>query len=224
MTNRGMAGSLVLAVATLGVACGGSEKAIVDRYFGALNSGDNQTLSSFAAVRPEETIDSWAIDATSEETSVPAPLPELTAKLAELEAALEENKKEANAYALDRLDEVDQVRELLKDEKTIPRRLEEVAEQWQAFNEKDRELKIQVGEARHARDSELGIVKLSVGDVSGIETRSGQLLTKSLDLTLRVEGLAKPYTMQLRRYQLEAEEGGPRPMSRWVVYDLEPKG
>jgi septal ring factor EnvC (AmiA/AmiB activator) len=211
-------------VAALGVACGGSEKAIVDRYFGALNSGDNQTLSSFAAVRLEESVESWTIDATSEETSQPAPLPALAAKLAELQTQLEENKKEANAYALDRLDDVDQVRELLQEENPIPRRLEEVAATWQAYNEKDRELKIAVGEAKHAMDSELGIVKLSVGDAAGVETRSGQLLTKSLDLTLRDDGLAKPYTMELRRYQLEAEEGGPRPMSRWVVYSLEPRG
>ena len=224
MTNRGTAGSLVLAVAAFGVACGGSEKAIVDRYFGALRSGDNQTLSSFAAVRLEETAESWTIDATSEETRVPAPLPELTARLSELEAELEENKNQANAYALDRLDEVDQVRELVREEKPIPRRLEEVAAKWQEYNDRDRELKGQIGDARHAKESELGIVKLSVGDVDGVETRTGELLTKQLDLTLRIDGLAKPYTMELRRYQLENPEGASRPMSRWVVYSLEPKG
>jgi hypothetical protein len=208
----------------MGIACGGSEKQIVDRYFGALNSGDNQTLSSFAAVRLEETVDSWTVDGASEETRVPAPLPGLTSKLAELETQLEENKKEANTYALDRLDDVDQVRELLKEEKPIPRRLEEVAEKWQAYNERDRELKIQVGEARHAKESELGIVKLSVGDVADVETREGELLTKNVDLTLRIDGVAKPYTMALRRYQLTAEEGARRATSRWVVYDLKPKG
>jgi len=223
MTNRGTAGSLVLAVAALSAACGGSEKAIVDRYFGALNSGDNQTLSSFAAVRLEEKVDSWKVDGASEETREPAPLPELAAKVAELEQALKENKDEANTYALDRLDDVDQVRELLKEEKPIPRRLEEVAAKWQEYNEKDRDLKIQVGEARHAMASEMGIVKLSVGNTDGLETRKGEVLTKTVDLTLRIDGLEKPYKMELRRYQLEADEGAPRPMSRWVVYELKPR-
>lgn len=220
MTNRGTAGSLVLALAALSVACGGSEKAIVDRYFGALNSGDNQTLSSFAAVRPEEPVESWEIVSVSEETREPAPLPELHARVEELQAQLDENKDAANTYALDRLDEVDQVRELLQEEKDIPRRLEEVAEKWQAYNEKDRELKKAVGEARHQMEQEIGIVKLSVGDVDGLETRTGELLKKEIQLNLRIDGLEKPYTMELRRYAIESE--GPRPMSRWVVYSLEP--
>ena len=222
MTDRGTAGSLVLALATLSVACGGSEKAIVDRYFGALNSGDNQTLSSFAAVRPEEPVESWAIVSVSEEASQPAPLPGLHAALEEFEAELERNKDEANTYALDRLDEVDQIRELFQEEEpNIPSRLAEVAEKWQAFNEKDRELKIAVGDARHMMEREMGIVRLSVGDLDDVETKQGELLTKKVELNLRSDGIEKPYTMELRRYQLESGEG-PRPISRWVVYSLEP--
>jgi len=211
--------AIVMATA---VACGGPEKAVVDRYFGALAAGDNQTLTSFAAVRLEEPVEAWSIVSSSEETSAPVTLPALTKKYEELVAELEANKKAANAYALERLDEVDEVRALIKDEKAIPRRLQEIADTWEQYNTTDHELKVSVAEAKEAMDNEATICRLSVANMEGMETAGGEVLTKVVQLSLTMDGEVKPYEMTLRRYVLDQPEGAPRPTSRWVVDELKP--
>jgi hypothetical protein len=211
-------------VMATGVACAGPEKAVVDRYFGALAAGDNQTLTSFAAVRLEEPVEAWSIVSASEETSAPATLPELGKKHADLVAELDANKKAANAYALERLDEVDEVRELAKEEKPIPRRLQEIADTWEQYNKTDHELKVSVAEAKEAMENEATICRLSVAEMEGFESAAGEVLTKVVQLMLTIDGQQKPYEMTLRRYVLDQPEGAPRPTSRWVVYDLKPTG
>jgi len=55
-----------------------------------------------------------------------------------------------------------------------------------------------------------------------VDDLPGTVVTQQLELALTVDGEQKPYTMTLRKYKLEVE-GGRRPMSRWVVTELEPK-
>ena len=78
-----------------------------------------------------------ASTAPSNETRSPATLPELAAKVKQIDGELAANKKAYNAYFLDNPAEVDQVRELLREDKDIPKKLAEVAEDWQAFVDKD---------------------------------------------------------------------------------------
>ena len=223
MSNPRTALGIAVAAAATAMACAGPEKAVVDRYFGALAAGDNQTLTSFSAVRLDKDVEAWSIVSASEETRAPVTLPDLTAKHEALVAELEENKKKANEYALERLDDVDRVRELQKEEKAIPRSLQEVAETWNEFNGKDRELKIKVGDAKDAMETEARITRLSVGTNTEVEKTPGEVLTKKVDLSLTIDGEARPYEMTLRRYVLEQPEGASRATSRWVVYDLKPK-
>jgi hypothetical protein len=214
---------LVTAVAALTLACSGSEKAIIDRYFGALAMGDNQTLTGFAAVRLEEEVESHRIVSSSEESTADATLPGLAQAHKDLAAQLKKNKDAANKYALDQLDDVDDVRTLLQEEKPIPKRLEAVAAAWQEFNDEDARLRGAVSDAKHALESEMRICKLSVGsDADGLENYPGKVTTKKVELSLTIGGQAKPYQMTLRRYVLEADDSV-RLNSRWVIYDLQPK-
>ncbi len=63
-------GALLMALAV--VACGHPEKRVVDQYFNAVNAQDNQTLSSFAAVKFDKKVDRWSIVSVSPETKAPA--------------------------------------------------------------------------------------------------------------------------------------------------------
>ena len=60
MRNHGAA-LAAFAVALAAVACGGTEKTVVDQYFNAVKAKDNQTLSSFAAVTFDKPVESWKI-------------------------------------------------------------------------------------------------------------------------------------------------------------------
>lgn len=211
-------------VATLGVtlavsACGHREQSVVDNYFRAVNAEDTQTLSSFAVVRFEDgKPESWKITSASEEQRGPAALPRLLGEVDEIQAQLDANKKEYNAYFLDHPQEVDEVRELLKGDGNIPSRLQTYAEEWQKFVDKEKELKGALADANNAVSAERKNVTLSVG-ADAVEQVS-HVVEKTLQLELVVEGQTKPYTMTLRRYEGDAE-GGQRMLSRWVIFGLQ---
>jgi hypothetical protein len=210
---------LVLAAA----ACGQPEQKVVSQYFGAVNSGDEQTLSSFAVVRFDKKVDSWTIKEARPESSAPAPLPELTKRVKDLESQLAANKTAYNAYFLEHPSEVDEVRELLKKpDAKIPAKLQRYAGEWQAFTQKERDLKKAVAEAKAAVDREKKTAALSVGEVSDLESYSGELITKEVLLDLNIKGETQPYVMTLVKYKLEPSGSGQRMQSRWVVRSLKP--
>jgi hypothetical protein len=204
---------------------GGAEKNVVNQYFNALATNDTNTLTSFAAVAFDQKVDDHKIVAIGEEIREPAPLPGLVAQQAELEEALAENKKDARAWGndLEVYPKLDQVRELQKDGKKIPSNLQPIADKWDEFNTKDRELKAEAAAAKRAVETERRNTHLSVGQREGVETLTGEVITKNVDLELTIDGQPQPYVMGLRKYELEDDGSGARMMSRWVVQTLDPK-
>jgi dsDNA-binding SOS-regulon protein len=223
MSQRKMAvrGVLVFLAAAVLAACGGPEKKVVDQYFSALNQGDDQTLASFAAVKFEQKVQKWKIMQAVVEERSPAELATLAKKLSDAEVALADNKKEYNKYFLDHPKEVDQIREALKKNATPPAALKKYADDWKGFTDKERDLKRQLADAKEALEKEKRNVALSLGNAEQLDGLTGDLLTKKIDLTLTVAGETKPYTMTLRKYEMQGSSG--KMMSRWVVYSLEPK-
>ena len=205
------------------VSCAPPEKSVVDNYFRAIVANDNQTLTSFAVVKFDKQVESWKITQVSDETRSPATLPELSKTVDAAKAAADANKKEYNAYFLENPTEVDEVRELLKEDKDIPRKLQQIAEDWQGFIAKEKELKTALAEARDLMTKEKKNVVLSVGQVEDVETLAGEMISKNVSLSVTIEGQPQNYVMTLRRYELEAGETGGRMMSRWLVYDLQPQ-
>jgi hypothetical protein len=226
MRERATALAVAVGLAIVGVACsGGAERAVISQYFNALAANDTTTLTSFAAVAFDKEVDDWKIVSVSETTRSPAPLPDLVAQQRKLEEELAANKKEAQAWGndLEIYPKLDRVRELQKDEKNIPRSLQPIAEKWDEYNAKDRELKAKVAEAKAAVAAERRMTQLSVGQREGVETLAGEVVTKAVDLDLTIDGQVQPYVMTLTKYELEGE-GPQRMVSRWVIEDLTPKG
>ena len=226
MRERTTALAVALGLVVVGVGCsGGAEKNVVNQYFNALATNDTNTLTSFAAVAFDQKVDDHKIVAIGEEIREPAPLPGLVVRQAELEEALAENKKDARAWGndLEVYPKLDQVRELQKDGKKIPSNLQPIADKWDEFNTKDRDLKAEAAAAKRAVETERRNTQLSVGQREGVETLTGEVITKNVDLELTIDGQPQPYVMGLRKYELEGDGSGPRMISRWVVQTLEPK-
>jgi hypothetical protein len=221
MMKRGasLAGSALLALA-----CSSHpEKAVVDQYFNASNAKDTQTLGSFAAVTFDQRVDSWEIKNTSEERTSDIPLPALVQKVKDIEAEIQNNTRAARAFNNERYVELDQVKALAKGA-AVPAKLQPVKAEWDKFNEKDRELKKALANAKDAVEKEKRTMMRSVGEVDDIEALSGQLKEKTLDVDLTIGGQVQPHTMVVRRYDVKREGGGgPRVMSRWMIQDLKPK-
>jgi hypothetical protein len=216
----GIRAVLLLALAAAG--CGHPEQRVVDQYFNAVNAQDMQTLTSFAAVKFDKKVQKWSIVQVSPETRGPAPLPELVTKAKDIEKQIADNKKAANAYALDHLQDVDQVRELMRKDAKVPPRLQPIAAEWERYNDKDRELKKALGEAKDAVETEKRSVRLSA-DTPDAESLPGEVVSKNVELSLTIDGQAQPFLMELKKYELQAPGGSARMVSRWFVHTLEPK-
>jgi chromosome segregation ATPase len=215
---------IVAGLALASAACAPPQKSVVDQYFRAIQANDNQTLTSFAVVNFDRPVDSWKIILSGEENRSPATLLGLAKQAKELEAELAANKKEYNAYFLDHPTEVEEVRELKKQEDAkIPSKLQQVADDWERFSQKEKELKSGRAELKASVAKEKKNVTLSVGQIENIETLPGEMITKDIELEITIEGQPEGYVMTLRRYELETEQTGRRIMSRWVIYDLQPQ-
>ena len=219
MRNHGAA-LAVFAVALAAVACGGSEQTVVNQYFNAVKAKDDQTLSSFAAVRFDKPIESWKITNVSEEQRAPVTAGELAAKVKDLEAQLAKNTKDAR----DTLDaaKVGEVQALKRQNKPIPASHQATATEYDRFTKASVDLKRQVATAKDALEKERRHMTLSVGAVDNLEGVSGEVVSKTVDLDLTIKDeKPAPYVMTLRKYELQRE--GPRAVSRWVVQDLKPR-
>jgi hypothetical protein len=223
MSLRGSFLPAVLGLALAGAACGHPEKSVVDNYFNAVRAKDNQTLSSFATARFERPVQSWAIKDTVDETTEPMPLTALVEKLKKAEADLAANTKEARAYNLEHYAEIDQVRDARGKSKPVPAKAAPVAARWDEFNQKDRDMKKAVAEARDAVEKEKRNMALSVGTTDGLEAMQGEVKTKRIVVDVTIEGQgSQPYVMTLKRYEAK-REGGPRIQSRWMIQSLQPQ-
>lgn len=217
LTRRG---ALFMALAA--VACGFPEKRVVDQYFNAVNAQDNQTLSSFAAVKFEKKVDRWSIVQGSPEAKAPVTLPELAKKVKDLDKQIADNRKQAAAFAQDNVNAWNQISDILGKNGKIPANLQKVASEREKFNLNDRDLKKALAEAKEAADRERRNAQLSVGQLADLDNLPGEMTSKTVDLNLTIGGKAQSYVMGLRKYDVQPSGTG-RVVSRWIVHTLEPK-
>jgi hypothetical protein len=220
MSTRGTA--VILGLTLAAAACGGGgESRIVDQYFGALNAGDNQTVASFAMVTFKEKVEKWEVKSASEESRRPVPLPDLIKKGKDLEAAVTENKKKAGDFRNTNVVEYNRYVDV-KDKTKIPANLQKFVDEWLAFEKSDKDLRKQTSENKAAVEKERKNAALSVGQLPDLDSLSGEVVEKNLDLALTVNGQVKSYAMGLRKYDLQGSSGS-RMVSRWVVQSLQAK-
>ena len=225
MRKRAARLASALGLIGIGLACGSAASKVVDQYFNALRANDQTTLTSFAMVAFEQKVDDWKIVGEGPEVKAPATLPDLVKQQKELQAKLEQNTRDARAWGNDLAiyPKLDRVRQAQQKGDKIPGGLQEIAEKWDNFQAEDRRLKKELAEAKAAVEREKRNVTLSIGQVEDLESLTGDVLSRDMELNLTIGGAVKPYTMTLRRYDLKGQTGGGRMMSRWVVESLEPK-
>ena len=224
MRERTSGRRLMLVAAAVGLfACGHPEQRVVDQYFGAVNAGDNLTLLSFAAYKFERKAEHWKILSSSEETTAEAPLPGLVKQATDAQAEHDQKKKEMQRFANERYNDYVEAQKLLAAGVKIPANLQDMARRLEDWAKTERELKKRIAEARAAAEAERKLVQLSLGaDVKDMDTLAADLLSKDLELSVRVGGQEESWMMHLRRYNPK-QTGGPRLISRWIVQAMEPK-
>ncbi len=225
MRDRATALAVALALALTMAACGGQEANVVNQYFTALKANDTNTLTSFAMVQFSQPVSDWKVTAVGAEAKAPAPLPDLVKKQKDTEAELAKNTREARTWGNDLsiYSKLDEVRAAQQKGAKVKPALQPIADKWDAYQQKDRELKKTVADAKSAVERERRNVVLSVGNLDDVESLKGEMISKDVDVELTIGGEKKPYVMSLRKYELSGNTGG-RMVSRWVVQSLTPKG
>jgi hypothetical protein len=226
MRQRGARLAAALSLVVVGLACSSAASKVVEQYFNALRANDQTTLTSFAMVAFDEKVSNWKIVNEGPEVKSPATLPDLIKQQAELQAQLDSNTRDARAWGNDLsvYPKLDKVRQAQQKGDKIPASLQPIADKWNGFQEEDKRLKRALADAKDAVAREKRNVTLSIGNIEDLESLTGDVVSRDMDLELTIDGQPKPYTMTLRRYDLKGTSEGPRMMSRWVVESLEPKG
>ncbi len=225
MRDRATALAVALTLALLGAACGSAERNVISQYFTALKANDTNTLTSFALVQFSQPVDDWKIVSIGPETRSPVTLPELVKKQKDLEAEQKQNERDYRAWGNDLAiyPKLQQVIEAESKGTKVPAGLQAIEAKHTTFNQKNRELKKALADAKAAVEKEKRNVALSLGQVDNVESLSGETISKDVDLQLTIGGQPKPYVMTLRKYELTGGSG-PRMIARWVVQSLVPKG
>jgi chromosome segregation ATPase len=219
MTRLALRATAVLAAGFF-TACGHPEKVVVEKYFQAVNAKDKQTLSSFALVDFDQKVDTWVIKGGSDEEKAKAPLPDLVKALKDVEAQIAENRKDYSRYNLDHMKEVDEYKDIRKSGGKIPAKLSTTASDWEKFEQKEKDLRRQRTAAMNAVDREKKNMMTSVGDVDNLEGLEGEIITKTIDLDLTIDGQPQAHKMTLKKYDVKPSQGVGKVISRWVVTDL----
>jgi hypothetical protein len=229
MRERATAIAVALGLTVAGLACSGPEAKVVDQYFNALRANDTNTLTSFAMVALDQKVDSWKVVNVGPETRGPAPLPDLVKKQKDVDAEQKKNERDYRAWGNDLAVYPNLQKVLDIDSKggKIPPALVPIHEKYKAFNDRNRELKKAVADAKAAVEKERRNVTLSissVGQIEDVESLSGEMVSKDVDVDLTIGGQVKPYVLTLRKYEVAGADKGPRMVSRWVIQSITPKG
>ena len=131
------------------------------------------------------------------------------------------NKKAASAWSLDRIADLDTVREARKANKPVPAKLSDVATKWDDFNAKDRDGKKTVAMSKEAVDKEKRSMARSIGDVDDVEALKGDVNEKQIEVDLTIGGQVQPHVMTLRKYDVK-RDNGQTVRGRWVIQNLQP--
>ena len=179
-----------MGLALAGAACGHPEKSVVDYYFNAVNAKDNQTLSSFATVRFERPVQSWAIKDTLGGDHEPLP-PAGLGREGEGGGggAWPTTPRTPGAYNLDHFADIDEVRDAKSKGRPVPAKLAPVATQWEEFNQKDRDSEEggRRGQGRRWRRRS-ATWRSPWAPPEDLEGMQGEVMTKKIVVDVTIEG------------------------------------
>jgi len=220
MKNSYIGFTAAAAFAALTMACGNQETQVIENFFRAVQAKDNQTMSSFSVVQFDQEVKSWKVKSVGDEERSAAPLAGLAKALKDAEEAAAQNKKDASAYFNAHPLEVDKVKPLVEGGGKIPANLQKTADDWKKFTETDKELKEKAGSAKQAYEREKRLVTMSTGSAGNPDTLAGDVVSKTAVVEIESGGDVKPYSIQLRKYDVAPPGQGAKVMSRWLIYSI----
>jgi hypothetical protein len=206
-------------------ACGSPEQATVEQFFRAARTDDSATVAAMSAVAPPEAVESWEVVEISSQSTEPVALPGLLAELKAAEEERDANLEQGREYMAEHQEDVDTITAKLQEDPAYVYSgdMGEVQAAWNELLEGRRSTERAYQEIKREVDDETKLATKSVVRQANLAELNGSVAVTEMLLMLKLEGAEpKPYTVQLRKYDLSGGDG-PAETSRWVIVDIQEK-
>jgi len=223
--NLYLLGAILLVVAAFSSCASQPDKAVIERYFHAIQLNDVTTMSTIAVSPIDIDFKSYEITKLGETKVQPAALPEMTKKEAELKKKLEDHV----GPTLDAKDVLDLAKEELDNARTRPakaaaqKKVDDLQAKYDQEYELHKQLQKDYNDAKSAaaREEEISIFSLGEKEVPNIRDLTGEVQSKEAEVKVITKaGAEKTYLFQLRLYNLKDEILNRTRRGRWVIPDI----
>jgi hypothetical protein len=218
-------GAILLVVAAFSSCTSQPDRAVIDRYFHAIQLNDVTTMSTIAVAPTDIDFKSFQIAKLSETKVQPAPLPDMSKKEAELKKKLEDHV----GPTLDAKDVLDIAKEDLDNARTkaakvaAQKKVDDLQAKYDQEFEAHKQLQKDYNDAKSAaaREEEISIFSLGEKEVPNIRDLTGEVQFKETEVKVVTKaGAEKTYLFQLRLYNLKDETLNRMRRGRWVITDI----
>ncbi len=213
------------AVVSLLAACsGGEEKGLLNRFFMACRSGDNQTVASVSQVPfPAEGCEAWEVLEVSEPMTAPFRIVELGKKVNDAKKERDTQFEKGKYFLEDNYADIEKIQLKLDSDPDFKfnGKTGEVQEQWDKIIADRKTLERSVQEYNRDLEKETKLAKMSLMTDVPLNKLEGTVLTKTVNVSVTSNGQPKAYTFTLQKYDLTNTENNTSPKSRWIITSID---
>lgn len=215
---------VVVVVLGMCVGCVGAEQEVVERYLGASQRGDHDTVAAVSMVVFPDEVESWNVLEITAAANEPFVLTELRQAVAAIEVEQNHQLKVSGEFRRNNYDALRGIGERLRDEPEyhFPGRLGELQDAWELHRLERRQILERLHEAQTAFELEIRRVNKSLERESSPESLTGTVQRKYARVRVTTPVGDKRYQVALSRYQLRNQFDALVP-ARWIVGAIVPE-
>jgi len=223
--NLCLLGAILLVVVAFSSCTSQPDRAVIERYFHAIQLNDVTTMSTIAVAPIDIEFKSFEIGRVGEAKVETAPLPEMAKTEADLKKKLEDHV----GPTLDAKDRLDAAKDELDNARTkaaknaAQKKVDDLQAQYDQEYELHKQLQKDYNDAKAAaaHEEEIAIFSLGEKEVPNIRDLSGEVQSKDIEVkVVNKAGAEKNYLFQLRLYNLKDEALNRTRRGRWVITDI----
>ena len=204
--------------------CTAPEEQLVDAFLTAVRDGHEEMIRGVSVVNlPDADVQSWEIVEVSPETTEPYRLAELRAAFFDATKTWEDNIEENDKFLNDNEENTLRYRDRINadpDYKFTSGAMAEYQEEWERRVEEVRELASIVREADEVAKRERDSTYMSANMVAR-DTFEGDIEVMTVTVNVNGDSGSRTYDLTLRKYNVVDSETGIKPISRWIVAEID---
>jgi hypothetical protein len=199
--------------------CGGPEQRTIDTFFEAIEIGDEQARAAVSTVDFPGEVGPWEITEVVSESTEPFALPGLRQKAREANTEVDFHAQKMGNFQSDHKPLFQQYQARIKEDPDyeFEGELAEFKEEYDKLLEEEKRLKQDMADVNRQMETERVSAAISLMGSSVSDQFDGDVSV--MEVLVRVND--RPYKFILREYNLINQTNQSRPLSRWVITDIQ---